>query len=163
MILDKNHFTVSELNFRLKNILESSFDNIFVTGEISNFHNHPSSGHMYFTLKDDNGEWKVRDGYTTEYVDSFFQSKNFRTYFDRKFYPTYKIDQCNFFNGKYYYPETYTKNPMLDGKWFIKPSKGASGKDIVVTDKLSSTDFKDVIYQKPVENILLYNEKIHYI
>ena len=56
MIPDKSHFTVSELNFRLKNILESSFDNIFVTGEISNFHNHPSSGHMYFTLKDDNGE-----------------------------------------------------------------------------------------------------------
>ena len=107
--------------------------------------------------RDENGEWKVRDGYTTEYVDSFFQSKNFRTYFDRKFYPTYKIDQCNFFNGKYYYPETYTKNPMLDGKWFIKPSKGVSGKDIVVTDNVSSTDFKDVIYQKPVENILLYN------
>jgi len=56
MIPDKSHFTVSELNFRLKNILESSFDNIFVTGEISNFHNHSSSGHMYFTLKDDNGE-----------------------------------------------------------------------------------------------------------
>ena len=56
MIPDKSHFTVSELNFRLKNILESSFNNIFVTGEISNFHNHPSSGHMYFTLKDDNGE-----------------------------------------------------------------------------------------------------------
>ena len=56
MIPDKSHFTVSELNFRLKNILESSFDNIFVTGEISNFHNHPSSGHMYFTLKDGNCE-----------------------------------------------------------------------------------------------------------
>ena len=103
------------------------------------------------------GEWKMRDGYTTEDVDFFFQTKNFRTYFDRRFYPTYKIDQCNFFNGKYYYPETYTKNPNLDGKWFIKPSKGVSGKDIVVTDNLSSTDFKDVIYQKPVENILLYN------
>ena len=56
MILDKNHFTVSELNLRLKNILESSFDDIFVTGEISNFHHHSLSGHMYFTLKDDNGE-----------------------------------------------------------------------------------------------------------
>ncbi len=56
MISDKNHFTVSELNFRLKNILESSFGDVYVTGEISNFHNHPSSGHMYFTLKDDTGE-----------------------------------------------------------------------------------------------------------
>ena len=24
--------------------------------------------------RDENGEWKVRDGYTTEYVDSFFQA-----------------------------------------------------------------------------------------
>jgi exodeoxyribonuclease VII large subunit len=56
MISDKNHFTVSELNFRLKNILESSFGDVYVTGEISNFHNHSSSGHMYFTLKDDTGE-----------------------------------------------------------------------------------------------------------
>ena len=70
---------------------------------------------------------------------------------------SYVDGEWNFFNGKYYYPETYTKNPNLDGKWFIKPSKGVSGKDIVVTDNLSSTDFKDVIYQKPVENILLYN------
>lgn len=56
MISDKNHFTVSELNFRLKNILESSFGDVYVAGEISNFHDHPSSGHMYFTLKDDTGE-----------------------------------------------------------------------------------------------------------
>ena len=56
MIAEKSYFTVSELNSRLKNILESSLDNILVTGEISNFHNHPSSGHMYFTLKDNNGE-----------------------------------------------------------------------------------------------------------
>jgi len=105
----------------------------------------------------DNGEWKMREGYTEEKVTEFFQSKNFRTYFDRKFYPTYKIDQCNFFNGKYYYPETYTKNPKLDGKWFIKPSKGVNGEGVIVTEDLNSVEFVDVIYQKPIENVLLYN------
>ena len=103
------------------------------------------------------GEWKMRDGYTPEDVNSFFQSINYRTYFDSRFYPTYKTDQCNFFKGKYYYPETYTKNPMLGCTWFIKPSKGVNGEGIIVTDDLSSTDFTDVIYQRPVENILLQN------
>ncbi len=56
MISEKVHYTVSELNFNLKNILESSFEKVSVTGEISNFHHHPSSGHMYFTLKDSGGE-----------------------------------------------------------------------------------------------------------
>ena len=56
MISEKVQYTVSELNFNLKNILESSFEKVSVTGEISNFHHHPSSGHMYFTLKDSGGE-----------------------------------------------------------------------------------------------------------
>ena len=58
MTSDKVQYTVSELNFNLKNILESSFKKVYVTGEISNFHHHPSSGHMYFTLKDSDGELK---------------------------------------------------------------------------------------------------------
>ncbi|HJM95578.1 MAG TPA: exodeoxyribonuclease VII large subunit, partial [Candidatus Marinimicrobia bacterium] len=45
-------FTVTELNAEIRSILEGSFSDIWVRGEISNFHNHPSSGHMYFTLKD---------------------------------------------------------------------------------------------------------------
>ena len=49
-------FTVTELNARIRSILEGSFSDIWVTGEISNFHNHPSSGHMYFTLKDGQAE-----------------------------------------------------------------------------------------------------------
>ena len=44
-------FTVKELNNQIKNYLEQNFSNIWVTGEISNF-SCPSSGHMYFTLKD---------------------------------------------------------------------------------------------------------------
>lgn len=50
--------TVSSLNSKIKNVLEGDFQNIMVRGEISNFHLHPSSGHMYFTLKDAKSEIK---------------------------------------------------------------------------------------------------------
>ena len=50
--------SVSELTAQIKDILEGGFDNIWVSGEISNFKHH-YSGHMYFTLKDDNAEIKV--------------------------------------------------------------------------------------------------------
>ena len=48
--------TVSKLNNKIRNLLEEGSSNIWVSGEISNFHHHPSSGHMYFTLKDDSSE-----------------------------------------------------------------------------------------------------------
>ncbi|MDP6168516.1 MAG: exodeoxyribonuclease VII large subunit, partial [Candidatus Marinimicrobia bacterium] len=48
--------TVSKLNTRIRNLLESKISDIWVKGEISNFHHHPSSGHMYFTLKDGGSE-----------------------------------------------------------------------------------------------------------
>ena len=44
-------FTVSELNRKVKGLLEGSFPIIWVGGEISNFTWH-STGHMYFTIKD---------------------------------------------------------------------------------------------------------------
>lgn len=47
--------TVSELTREIKLLLESSFPLIWVEGEISNFVRH-SSGHMYFTLKDENAQ-----------------------------------------------------------------------------------------------------------
>lgn len=48
--------TVSKLNNKIRNLLEGGISSIWVSGEISNFHHHPSSGHMYFTLKDDSSE-----------------------------------------------------------------------------------------------------------
>lgn len=45
-------YSVSELNSNIRHVLEGGFSQIWVTGEISNFHHHPASGHMYFTLKD---------------------------------------------------------------------------------------------------------------
>ncbi len=44
--------TVSEVTGMVKSVLESSLPLLWVEGEISNFTHH-SSGHMYFTLKDD--------------------------------------------------------------------------------------------------------------
>jgi exodeoxyribonuclease VII large subunit len=45
-------YTVSELTRGIRSLLESEFPAIWVEGEISNFKHH-SSGHMYFTLKDE--------------------------------------------------------------------------------------------------------------
>ncbi len=45
------HFSVSELNRAVRELLEAGFTRIAVEGEISNLAR-PSSGHLYFTLKD---------------------------------------------------------------------------------------------------------------
>jgi len=44
--------TVSELTAEIKDLLESSFPEVWVSGEISNF-SRPRSGHCYLTLKDE--------------------------------------------------------------------------------------------------------------
>ncbi|TDT61940.1 exodeoxyribonuclease VII large subunit [Fonticella tunisiensis] len=51
--------TVSELTSYIKSIIENDFElsGVLVRGEISNFKHH-SSGHMYFTLKDENAKIK---------------------------------------------------------------------------------------------------------
>ncbi len=54
--MKKKVFSVSDINGYVKNMLEDDYvlRNVYIKGEISNF-KHPSSGHMYFTLKDPNG------------------------------------------------------------------------------------------------------------
>lgn len=44
--------TVGEVTRQIKTLLEGHFPHLWVRGEISNLHRH-SSGHVYFTLKDD--------------------------------------------------------------------------------------------------------------
>jgi len=66
-------YKVSELTSNIKIILEDSFPNIWVEGEISNFKS-PSSGHFYFTLKDSKSELKC----------VFFKSSNERIKFEIK-------------------------------------------------------------------------------
>lgn len=48
----KHIYTVSELTREARMLLESAFPSVWVEGEISNFSAH-SSGHMYFSLKDE--------------------------------------------------------------------------------------------------------------
>src|SRR5512147_3329740 len=52
---ERRVFTVSELTVRLKAALEEAFPAVWVEGEISNLRT-PSSGHAYFTLKDDGAQ-----------------------------------------------------------------------------------------------------------
>jgi len=48
-------YSVSELSLEIKALLEEEFPDIWVTGEVSNSRE-ASSGHLYFTLKDENAQ-----------------------------------------------------------------------------------------------------------
>ncbi|MCL4386493.1 MAG: exodeoxyribonuclease VII large subunit [Actinobacteria bacterium] len=51
-------YKVSELNFEIKNNIESTYSNIWIEGEISNFA-YPNKKHMYFSLVDEHSTIKV--------------------------------------------------------------------------------------------------------
>ncbi len=62
--MEQRIYTVSELTLEIKQVLETSFPRLWVEGEISNFKRH-SSGHLYFTLKDEKSQincamWRFR-------------------------------------------------------------------------------------------------------
>lgn len=64
MSTEKNVVTVTELTRQIKQSLETSFPRLWVEGEISNFKHH-TSGHLYFTLKDESAQlsavmWRSR-------------------------------------------------------------------------------------------------------
>lgn len=48
-------FTVSEITRGIKSLLEDNFASVWISGEVSNFKAH-SSGHFYFSLKDENSQ-----------------------------------------------------------------------------------------------------------
>lgn len=65
-------YTVSEVTQAVKGTLESGFPRMWVVGEISNYTHH-SSGHRYFSLKDESAQircvmwrWTKLDGFTPE-------------------------------------------------------------------------------------------------
>ena len=58
LFAERKIYTVSELTAEIKRTLEDRYREIWVQGEISNFKHH-SSGHMYFTLKDDQAQVKA--------------------------------------------------------------------------------------------------------
>ncbi|MBS1127968.1 MAG: exodeoxyribonuclease large subunit, partial [Nitrospirae bacterium] len=50
--------TVTQLTYKIKNLLEGTFPDLWVEGEISNL-TVPQSGHAYFTLKDEQSQVKA--------------------------------------------------------------------------------------------------------
>lgn len=52
---ERKILTISEITGRIKGLLESEFRSLWVEGEVSNFRR-ASSGHLYFTLKDENAQ-----------------------------------------------------------------------------------------------------------
>ncbi len=58
---DMNVLTVSQINTFIKAVFDERQElrNIYVSGEISNFTHYYRSGHMYFTLKDENAQIKA--------------------------------------------------------------------------------------------------------
>jgi exodeoxyribonuclease VII large subunit len=55
---DRRIYTVSELTQRLRGVLEQEFPAFWVEGEVSNLRA-PGSGHVYFTLKDDQAQLRA--------------------------------------------------------------------------------------------------------
>ena len=55
--MERTLYTVSDLVSKTRYLLELSFKNIYVEGEVSNVHYH-SSGHLYFVIKDSLSELK---------------------------------------------------------------------------------------------------------
>lgn len=59
MLNAKPHiYTVSEITREIKSLMENGFSNIWIEGEISNI-SRPSSGHIYFSLKDNQSQIKI--------------------------------------------------------------------------------------------------------
>jgi len=55
----KTHIlTVTQLTYQLKNLLEGTFPDVWIEGEISNL-TVPQSGHVYFTIKDEHSQIKA--------------------------------------------------------------------------------------------------------
>ena len=50
---------VKDLARLAREVLEQSFPSVVVEGEVSNFKRHMPSGHLYFTLKDDEAQVRV--------------------------------------------------------------------------------------------------------
>ena len=55
LVPERRVWTVSQLTARVRDLLESAFDDLWVEGELSNTHA-SQAGHIYFTLKDDKAQ-----------------------------------------------------------------------------------------------------------
>ncbi len=58
LVPERKLYTVAELSLAVKDLLESRFPDVWVTGEVSNFRA-AASGHLYFTLKDTSAQLRA--------------------------------------------------------------------------------------------------------
>ena len=93
--------------------------------------------------------------FNPEGFKEFYQSKQYRCYFPTDVYPPFKVDMHHWFKDKDYYPESYLKNPMKDGTWYVIPNEGANGEGIIITDDVRSVDMENAVYQKSIDKPLL--------
>jgi hypothetical protein len=114
-----------------------------------------------FLSREKRNEFDIFKDYFEMYNPSrfkqFYYSKKYRCYFNPKVYPVFKRDIHHFFKDKDYYPESHLKNPKKEGVWYVKPNEGANGEGIIITDDVRSVDMKNAVYQKSIDNPLLYN------
>ncbi|WP_443091261.1 exodeoxyribonuclease VII large subunit [Basfia succiniciproducens] len=68
--MNENIYSVSQLNYSVRQLLEGQLGLVWLTGEISNF-SQPVSGHWYLTLKDENAQVRC----------AMFRMKNMRVAF----------------------------------------------------------------------------------
>jgi len=57
-VAEPHIYTVSELTFQIRDILEGRYPDVWVTGEVSNFRN-PESKHYYFSIKDESSQMRA--------------------------------------------------------------------------------------------------------
>ncbi len=125
-------FTVKEITIYIKNLINSdrNLKNIWVTGEISNFHLH-NSGHMYFSLKDTSTKidvvmfksnnkdikFKIEDGLKVNvhgYIDIYAPRGNYQLYVD-------KIEPAG--KGSLYLAFEQLKEKLEKGGFFSESAK----------------------------------------
>ena len=101
----------------------------------------------------------------------FFTNSRFNYYFSKKNYPCDKKQFALSCNNIKYVPQTFTSiseiinnREKLSGLWFIKPDNSSCGKGINVVNNIikyanNHKNESGFIYQKAIDNLLLYNKK----
>ncbi|MCX7761587.1 MAG: exodeoxyribonuclease VII large subunit [Candidatus Kryptonium sp.] len=76
LIAKEKILTVSELTYKIKEFVEPNFQDIWLQGEISNYKVHSPSGHVYFTLKDQNAS--INAAMWKRYADNYLRDRDYK-------------------------------------------------------------------------------------
>ena len=124
--------------------------------------------HIYKNFFDDYKINKNKYNFELNFNYNYFKRK-YNYYFFKRYYPWNKMLFCNISKKLDFVPETYNytiqKNVCKkEDIWFIKPYNSSCGKGIIVTDNILKyincyQDQDNMVFQKSVNNLLLYNSK----